>query len=83
MIIYHFVFLISHFVGMRFHRKAIFGDFIGCFGVLPRHARHDGDNGDYESNCVKNTSEKRMRTLDETTASVDALPTLTEPPSTV
>jgi hypothetical protein len=46
MIIYHFVFLVSHFVGLLLHRKAVFGDFIGYFQTLPRHARHDGDNGD-------------------------------------
>ena len=35
------------------------------------------------NNCVRNTSEQRISTLLLTTASVLALPTLTEPPSTV
>jgi hypothetical protein len=40
-------------------------------------------NFDHDSNWVRKTSEKRMSTLDVTTASVEALPTLTLPPSTV
>ena len=40
-------------------------------------------NNAYDSTCVRNTSEKRMSTLDDTTASVDALPTSTDPPSTL
>lgn len=37
----------------------------------------------YESRCVRNTSAKRMMILLFTTAEVLALPTSTEPPSTV
>ena len=37
----------------------------------------------YDNSWVRNTSENKMSTLDDTTASVDDLPTSTEPPSTV
>ena len=37
----------------------------------------------YESICVRKTSEKRISTLEHTTASVEAFPTSTDPPSTV
>ena len=37
---------------------------------------------DYDSNCVRNTSENSISTLEFTTAAVEALPTSTDPPST-
>ncbi len=37
----------------------------------------------HDNSCVKNTSLKRMSTDEVTTASVEAFPTFTEPPSTV
>ena len=36
----------------------------------------------YDSNCVRNTSENSISTLEFTTAAVEALPTSTDPPST-
>ena len=40
-------------------------------------------NFNHDSICVKNTSENRISTLEHTTASVEAFPTSTDPPSTV